>query len=75
MKHYIPYIIAAVIGFFFSAAVCRLMGFESYSYGIADIFMAIVACIMVWCCRGNNGMCADIKEFFNLSRGGGRDDT
>lgn len=51
MKKYIPYAIAALIGFHLRWIVSALNGW-SYSMNGADIIVAITCIIMVWSFRG-----------------------
>lgn len=51
MKKYIPYIIAAVIGFHLRWTAAHLAGAD-YSMNGADIIVAIFCIIMVWSFKG-----------------------
>ena len=51
MKKYIPYIVAAVIGFHLRWIVSALNGW-SYSMNGADIFVALMCVVMVWSFKG-----------------------
>ncbi len=51
MKKYIPYAIAALIGFHLRWLVSALNGW-SYSMNGADIIVAIACIVMVWSFRG-----------------------
>ena len=52
MKKYIPYIIAAVIGFHLRWIASALNGWTGYRMNGADIIVAITCIIMVWSFRG-----------------------
>ena len=51
MKKYIPYLIAALIGFHLRWLVSALNGW-SYSMNGADIFVALMCVVMVWSFKG-----------------------
>lgn len=51
MKKYIPYLIAALIGFHLRWLVSALNGW-SYSMNAMDIMMAVTCIIMVWSFKG-----------------------
>lgn len=51
MKKYIPYAIAALIGFHLRLTVSALNGW-SYSMNGMDIMMAVTCIIMVWSFKG-----------------------
>lgn len=75
MKHYIPYIISAVIGFFICPVSCLLSGIYYYEFGWTEPLMALFFLVLTWCWRGENGIYADIKQTLRSLRGGGRDDS
>ena len=75
MKHYIPYIIAAVVGLFSSAVYCLLSGVFYYEFGWIDVFMAFFFVVITWCWRGEDGIGADILRILrSFHRGGGHED-
>lgn len=51
MKKYIPYLIAALVGFHLRWIVSALNGW-SYSMNGADIFVALMCVVMVWSFKG-----------------------
>ena len=75
MKHYIPYIIAALIGFFICPVACLLGGVFYYEFGWIEPFMALFFVVLTWCWRGENGIGADIMHALRSIRGGGRHDA
>lgn len=75
MKHYIPYMIAALIGFFICPVSCLLSGVYYYEFGWIEPFMALFFTVLTWCWCGEDGIFADIKQTLRVLRGGGRDDT
>lgn len=51
MKKYIPYLIAALIGFHLRWTAAHLAGAD-YSMNGADIFVALMCVVMVWSFKG-----------------------
>lgn len=51
MKKYLPYAIAALVGFHLRWVVSALNGW-SYSMNGADIFVALMCVVMVWSFKG-----------------------
>lgn len=51
MKKYIPYAIAALVGFHLRWTAAHLAGAD-YSMNGADIFVALMCVVMVWSFRG-----------------------
>lgn len=52
MKKYIPYAIAALVGFHLRWLVSALNGWTGYRMNGADIIVAIACIIMVWSFKG-----------------------
>lgn len=63
MRRLIPYIVAALMGLFINTFLCSCAGFEA-SLTWRDGVSAFLACVMVWCWRGENGVWSDIKLMF-----------
>jgi hypothetical protein len=51
MKKYIPYLIAALVGFHLRWTAAHLAGAD-YSMNGADIFVALMCVVMVWSFKG-----------------------
>lgn len=62
MKKYIPYIIAALIGFFICPVSCLAAGVHYYEFSWLEPFMAVFFATLTWCWRGENGIGADVER-------------
>ena len=62
MKKCIPYIIAALIGFFICPVSCLAAGVYYYEFSWLELFMAVFFTTFVWCWRGENGIGADVER-------------
>lgn len=59
MKKYIPYIIAALVGFFICPVSCLMAGIYYYEFSWLEPFMALFFVTITYCCRGEDGLIAD----------------
>lgn len=59
MKKSIPYIIAALIGFFICPVSCLAAGVYYYEFGWIEPCTALIFVVITWCCRGEDGFIAD----------------
>lgn len=62
MKKYIPYIIAALIGFFICPVASLAAGVYYYEFDWLEPFMAVLFVTLTWCWRGEDGIGADVER-------------
>ncbi len=62
MKKIIPYIIAALIGFFICPVTCLAAGVYYYEFSFIEPFMALLFALLTWCWHGADGIGADVER-------------
>ncbi len=69
LKYYVPYIVAAIVSFFFCPVLCFLSGVDCYEFTWVDLAVSAVTCVMVFSLRGEDGVIVLIRDTFKENFG------